>query len=58
MKKAVTRLNLNQRTVLKLAFEEGLSHAEVSERLRRPLGTVKTQIHSAIQALRVDMTAF
>jgi RNA polymerase sigma-70 factor (ECF subfamily) len=57
LKKAVTRLNLNQRTVLKLAFEEGLSHAEVSERLRRPLGTVKTQIRSAIQALRAEMTA-
>ena len=55
LRNAMTRLNLNQRTVLMLAFEEGLSHTEVSERLKRPLGTVKTQIRSAIQALRAEM---
>jgi RNA polymerase sigma-70 factor (ECF subfamily) len=53
---AMARLTLNQRTVLKLAFEDGLSHTEVAARLSKPLGTVKTQIRSAIHALRVEMT--
>ena len=52
---AVGRLNLNQRTVLQLAFQEGLSHPEVARRLQQPLGTVKTRIRRALQCLRAAM---
>jgi RNA polymerase sigma-70 factor (ECF subfamily) len=55
LRAAFTRLSFNQRTVLELSFEEGLSHSEVAARLQRPLGTVKTQIRLAIKFLRAEM---
>jgi RNA polymerase sigma-70 factor (ECF subfamily) len=55
LRAALGRLNFNQRMVLRLAFEEGLSHTEVAQRLQRPLGTVKTQIRLAIKDLRAQM---
>lgn len=56
LRAACKRLSLNQRTVLELAFEEGLSHSEVAKRLQRPLGTVKTQLRLALKYLRAEMT--
>ena len=41
-----------QRQSLALAFYDGLSHAEVAERLREPLGTVKSWVRRALQTLR------
>jgi RNA polymerase sigma-70 factor (ECF subfamily) len=55
LRAALGRLNFNQRMVLRLAFEEGLSHTEVAQRLQRPLGTIKTQIRLAIKDLRAQM---
>jgi len=53
LRAAFNRLSLNQRTVLELAFEEGLSHTEVAHRLQRPLGTVgKTQMRLASKSAR------
>jgi RNA polymerase sigma factor (sigma-70 family) len=41
-----------QRQSVALAFFEGLSHAEVAERLREPLGTVKSWVRRALLTLR------
>jgi len=41
-----------QRQSVALAFFDGLSHAEVAERLREPLGTVKSWVRRALMSLK------
>jgi RNA polymerase sigma-70 factor (ECF subfamily) len=41
-----------QRQSVALAFYDGLSHAEVAEHMRQPLGTVKSWLRRALQALK------
>ena len=45
-------LSAQQRQSVALAFFDGLSHAEVAEQLRQPLGTVKSWVRRALLALR------
>ena len=45
-------LSATQRQSLALAFYDGLSHAEVADHLRQPLGTVKSWLRRALQSLR------
>ncbi|HVP18641.1 MAG TPA: sigma-70 family RNA polymerase sigma factor [Spirochaetia bacterium] len=49
---AVEKLPHAQRQALSLAFFEDLTHDQVAETLRLPLGTVKTRIRSGIRRLR------
>jgi RNA polymerase sigma-70 factor, ECF subfamily len=49
---AIVELTPAQREALELAFFQGLTHVEVSERLGIPLGTAKTRIRSALLRLR------
>ena len=46
------RLSALQRQSVALAFFHGLSHAEVAEQLRQPLGTVKSWVRRALQSLK------
>ena len=46
------KLGALQRQSLALAFYQGLSHAEVAEQLRQPLGTVKSWVRRALLALK------
>ncbi len=45
-------LSAVQRQSVALAFYDGLSHAEVAERLQQPLGTVKSWVRRALLALK------
>jgi RNA polymerase sigma factor (sigma-70 family) len=45
-------LSAQQRQGLALAFYQGLSHAEVAEQMREPLGTVKSWVRRALLTLK------
>jgi RNA polymerase sigma-70 factor (ECF subfamily) len=49
---AMARLDPLQRDAIECAFYDGLSHAEVAERLGKPLGTVKSGIRRGLLRLR------
>jgi RNA polymerase sigma-70 factor (ECF subfamily) len=45
-------LTAPQRQSVALAFYDGLSHAEVAEKMRQPLGTVKSWVRRALLSLK------
>jgi len=49
---ALADLPAEQRQALELAYFEGLTHAEIAERLAQPLGTAKSRIRLALAHLR------
>ncbi len=49
---ALTVLPDSQRSLLELAYYEGMTHAEIAERTGVPLGTVKTRIRTAMLTLK------
>jgi len=55
IKAAMEKLAPNQRTVVELAYFEGMSQAEMSARMGQPLGTIKTWVRSALQNLRNEL---
>jgi RNA polymerase sigma-70 factor (ECF subfamily) len=54
---AVHTLPEEQQAPLHMAYFEGLTHTEISERTGTPLGTVKTRIRSALIAVRRALEA-
>jgi RNA polymerase sigma-70 factor (ECF subfamily) len=48
----MAQLNKDQRQSLALAYYQGLSHSEVAEQLRQPLGTVKSWVRRGLQGLK------
>jgi RNA polymerase sigma-70 factor (ECF subfamily) len=55
LKEAFQKLTPNQRTVIELAYYEGLSQVEMAEHLKQPLGTVKTWVRAALKVLREEL---
>lgn len=55
LRTALEKLNPNQRVVIELAYYEGLSQSEMAERMKQPLGTVKTWVRSALKVLRDEL---
>ena len=52
VRQALKELPADQRESLELAYFGGLSQTEIAERLRIPLGTVKTRLRLALRKLR------
>jgi RNA polymerase sigma factor (sigma-70 family) len=50
-------LSAQQRQCVALAFFDGLSHAEVAQAMREPLGTVKSWVRRALMALKSCLDA-
>src|SRR5271156_1305838 len=55
LKRAFEKLSSHQRVVIELAYYEGLSQTEMAERMKQPLGTVKTWVRSALKVLREEL---
>ena len=56
LKEAFEKLSPNQKTVIELAYYEGLSQTEMADRMQQPLGTIKTWVRSALKVLREQLT--
>ena len=52
IRSALQALSAAQRTLVELAYYEGLTHAEIAERTGIPLGTVKTRLRTAMFTLK------
>lgn len=55
VRSAMSVLTSAQRQSLELAFFEGLTHQEISDRLGEPLGTVKSRIRTAMLRLKAEL---
>jgi RNA polymerase sigma factor (sigma-70 family) len=54
----LAQIEAKPRAVLVMAYFKDLSHSELSEQLKLPLGTVKTWIRRSLDQLRVCMSRF
>ena len=55
--RCLTQLEADRRRLVLLAFVDGLSHGELADRLRLPLGTVKSWIRRSLLSLRECLAA-
>lgn len=56
LREHIARLSAPQQMAIRMAFMEFKTHKEIAEETGVPLGTVKTRIRSAIQALKANMS--
>jgi RNA polymerase sigma-70 factor (ECF subfamily) len=58
VREALAALAPEQRRAIELAYYTGMSHTEIAEALRQPLGTIKTRIRTGMLALRDRLRSF
>jgi RNA polymerase sigma-70 factor (ECF subfamily) len=54
----LSEIPADQSTLVRLAYQEGLSHSQIAARLGVPLGTVKTRMNSAYRKIRAALEGF
>ncbi len=57
LRKAMAALKLEQRQALELAYFGGLTYEETAERLKLPVGTLKSRIRAGLALMRGVLTA-
>jgi RNA polymerase sigma-70 factor (ECF subfamily) len=55
---SIEKLPEDQQHVVRLSFIEGLSHQEISDRLKTPLGTIKSRLRLSFEKLRLSLGDF
>lgn len=55
MRNGLAQLSVEQRTILELSYYEGFTQEQISERLKVPLGTVKTRMRNGLIKLRDNL---
>ncbi len=58
LQKCLDTLPHTQRVALEMAYFEGMSHGEIAQALKQPLGTIKTRIRAAMLRLRQGLKAY
>jgi len=56
--RALAQLTRTERLCVVLAYNEGMSHGEISAATALPLGTVKSHVRRGSQRLRVLLSAY
>jgi RNA polymerase sigma-70 factor (ECF subfamily) len=57
VRKALRSLPKDQQTIVELGFFSELSHMEIAESLKLPLGTVKSRMRAGLKQLRIQLQA-
>ena len=58
LQRSLARLDLRDRAILALFYQEGKAYKEIAEILELPIGTVKTHLHRARERLKLEMKAW
>lgn len=57
VERALREIPAEQREVLHLGYHEGMSQSEIAERLKEPIGTIKTRVRLGMKKLRQSLAA-
>ncbi len=55
LKKALSCLSNEQRTLVDLAYFKGYTHQQIADILKIPIGTVKSQLYTALKGMRYEI---
>lgn len=58
VQQCLAELPVDQREAIELAFFRGLSHSEIAETLKQPLGTIKTRVRLGMARLRESLRRY